>query len=168
MHCPCSGTCIVPVLGTRIAGHPVLQVIRYQKVLQSTGTYTVISTCIIRTHAPCHPVPILHVIQYSVRPVPILRSSGTPSHPVPEGSTSHPVLTLHVIRYSHSISSSTHNSTHPVLECSRNHPVPKCSRSSGTSINNNLVLEIIQNFGKFLEENRVHGFCPEPCLHAEM
>jgi hypothetical protein len=31
-------------------------------------------------------------------------------------------------------------------------PVPACA---------NPVLEIIQNFGKLLEENRAHGFCPE-------
>jgi hypothetical protein len=49
------------------------------------------------THTACHMVPILHVIQYSIRLVPILRSPGTPSHPIPEGSTSHLVLTLHVI-----------------------------------------------------------------------
>jgi hypothetical protein len=112
------------------------------------------------THTPGHP----H------------KSSGThtPSHLVPEGSTV-------IIRYSHSMSSGTHtpchpyssissgtSSTHPVLECSRNHPVPECSRSSGTSINNSLVLEIIQKFEMLLEENRGHGFCPERRLHANM
>jgi hypothetical protein len=48
-------------------------------------------------------------------------------------------------------------------------------QDSGTNCSNlptgtncaNPVLEIIQNFGKLLEENRVHGFCPEPHLHAD-
>jgi hypothetical protein len=37
-------------------------------------------------------------------------------------------------------------------------PVPACANS---------ILEIIQNFGKLLEENRAHGFCPEQCFHEE-
>jgi hypothetical protein len=31
-------------------------------------------------------------------------------------------------------------------------PIPACA---------NLVLEIIQTFGKILDENRAHGFCAE-------
>jgi hypothetical protein len=30
-----------------------------------------------------------------------------------------------------------------------------------------LVLDIVQNFGMLLEENRGHGFCPERRLHAK-
>jgi hypothetical protein len=91
------------VSGTRTGGHPVLtlQVIRYQKVLQSTGTCT--------------------VIWY-----PHSMSSLT--------------LHVHVIRYSC-------NSSHPVPECSRNSSGTKCSRSSGTSINNHPVLDIVRKFG---------------------
>jgi hypothetical protein len=77
-----------------------------------------------------------------------LRSSGThtPSHPVPEGSTvnrylhSHLVPTLHVIWYSHSMSSSTHSYSSGTRMFQKPSGT-KCSRSSGTNINNHLVLD---------------------------
>jgi hypothetical protein len=50
LYCSCSGTDIV--------GHLVLQVIRYQKVLQST------STCTVIWYLHSHLIPMLHVIWY--------------------------------------------------------------------------------------------------------
>jgi hypothetical protein len=124
MHCPCSGTCTVPV------PVPALQVIRYSK---SSGTRRFYS----QPYLHSHPVPTLHVIQYHTsstntalirtpchlvptRPVPILlKSSGT------RRSTwylhSHLVPILHVIWYPHSMSSSTQlvryqYCAHPVLQ----------------------------------------------------
>jgi hypothetical protein len=108
------------------------------------------------SHTESHPILALEVIGYSHS-----KSSST------RRFYSHMVLTLHVIWYSHSISSGTHNSSYPVPECSRNHPVPKCYRSSGTNINNHLVLDYSRKFGMFLEENRGHGFCPERLQHVD-
>jgi hypothetical protein len=121
------------------------------------------STC-----TPCHPVLVSSRINTAL--IRYSKSSGTRRFYKSSGThtPSHMIPTLHVIQYSHSISLGNHNLVHPILECSRKHPVLECSKSSGTSINNNLVLEIIQNFGKFLGENRIHGFCLEPHLHVDM
>jgi hypothetical protein len=71
------------------------------------------------------PVPVLFLFRY-----PHFKSSSTPSHPVPEGSTvnrylhSHPIPMIHVIRYPHSMSSSTQfvryqYCAHPLLQVIR-------------------------------------------------
>jgi hypothetical protein len=163
--------------GTRIGGHLVLtlQVIQYQKVLQSCGVCTIIRhshSMSFGTHTQCHLVLTIHDIWY---PHSISSGTHTPYHLVltlqvikyqkvlqssSTHSQCHPVPTLHVIWYSHSISSGTRNSTHLVLEFSRNHPVPKFSTSSGTSINNRSVLDYSRKFGMLLKENRGHGFFP--------
>jgi hypothetical protein len=107
-HTPCHQ--VLNSFGTNTA------LIRYSKLSGTKRFYSQpIPAQSFSTQTPCHPVPIIHVIQYSVRLVPTLRSSNTPSHPVPEGSTSHPILTLHVIQYPHSMSSGTHIPYHLVL-----------------------------------------------------
>jgi hypothetical protein len=119
--------------------HPVLtlHVIRYPHSM-SSGTYT-----------QCDPILTLHIIRYSHS-----KSSGT------RRFYNDSVLTLHVIQYLHPISSSICNSTHTILEYSRNHLVPECSRSFGTSINNRSILYYSKKCCMLLEDNRGHGFCP--------
>jgi hypothetical protein len=83
------------------------------------------------------PVPVLFLFRY-----PHCRSSDTPSHPVPEGSTvnrylhSHLVPTLHVIQYSAVIQ--YYLCIHPVpalcLFRYQLHPVPDCAYSGTSSI----------------------------------
>jgi hypothetical protein len=106
MHCPCSGTCTVPV------PVPALQVIRYSK---SSGTRRFYS----------QPVPA-----HSHHRYPCSMSSGThtPCHPVLSSSGTNTAL----IRYSKSSgtrrfykSSGTHTPCHPVLSsCSGTFTVP--------------------------------------------
>jgi hypothetical protein len=78
LYCSCSGT--------RIAGHPILQVIRYQKVLQSTGTCTVIWYPHSMSSNTLYPVlPLrssgtnLCLFRYQLHPVPDCAYSGTSS-----------------------------------------------------------------------------------------
>jgi hypothetical protein len=95
--------------GTCIASHLILQVIWYQKVLQSTDTYTVI----------WYPHSISSSTSSSGANT-VIRSS----HQVPEGPTvnrylhSHPVPILHVIWYPYSMSFGTHTPCHQVLNSS--------------------------------------------------
>jgi hypothetical protein len=106
-YCSCSGT--------RIVGYPILQVIRYQKVLQSSGT-----------HTPCHPIlcsdPVLPLHSFGTISLPLLvpASYGTSSLPllVPASSGTRLRLFrywLHLILPSRSSGTDIRNYFHMVL-----------------------------------------------------
>jgi hypothetical protein len=177
LYCSGSGICTVHV------PVPVLFLFWYPHCRSSdTPSHPVPEGSTVNRYLHSHLVPTLHVIQYPVLHVTstqFIRYQSLP-HPVLQVIRYQKVLqvisvlTLHVIRY-HIHHTHTHTPYHLVLKplntsSTRMFQKPfwyQLLQSSGTNINNNPVLEIIQNFGKLLEENRGHGFCPEPRLHAQ-
>jgi hypothetical protein len=104
------------------------EIIRYSKSSDNRSFYSQpVPAHSSGTHTPCHLVPTLHVIQYSARPVPILRSFSTrmfysqmvPAQSFGTHTPCHMVPTLHFIQYSARpvpILRSSSTPSHPVPE----------------------------------------------------